>query len=427
MLFGFFLLFFITGCDSSSKKILSVTIGSEGGEVHSIDGLLKLVIPAGALLDNTVISLERLSPEVEIEGEGLRRFYLAKPDGLIFTIPAILEADVGEFIDDPNLPIIISTSESEGPELLSNQEVVTDFENGTSILRGEVNHFSTFSIVRSTLILEINGVPFSSPANSPISSIEVVVGSTDPFGTHTTFDSVIYRDSSVAPIFINETNPLDIWDRAFITTDDGKAFVIPIAYRCGDPGTGVFIADITVTGNETTRVYTQIINGKTVTTLGPSDPFSTVTEIELISKPFQRTFHGSRLIKCIGDTETDTEVDIGDDTGTETDIGTSSASLESSQSEFSFEHIVGSTGCPQNVGTMTITNTGDTATDVSSSSSTAALSTDVSSFTLGPNESRNVTIFFTCSQTTPFEGTITFSGTGTSTQVTVSGDIYYEL
>jgi hypothetical protein len=93
-----------------------------------------------------------------------------------------------------------------------------------------------------------------------------------------------------------------------------------------------------------------------------------------------------------------------------------------------FTHTVGQTGCPQRVGVIQVFNTSLTLPrTVTVTSSHGALTLDPGSFTLAPNETRDVVVTFNCSTTTSFTATLTIfatSGNATDGQtVAVTGTI----
>ena len=71
-----------------------------------------------------------------------------------------------------------------------------------------------------------------------------------------------------------------------------------------------------------------------------------------------------------------------------------------------FTHTVGSTGCPQQVGTFRVTNTAGFAADFSIAPLHSALTVDVSEVRLEPGAFRDVVVRFNCSTQTSFEGLI---------------------
>lgn len=105
-----FLLFSFISCDGNgSNNVSTRTIGPEGGTITSSDGKLTLEIPAGALDEDTEITIRRINPEdlpPEFEGiEGERQYELG-PEGLEFNIPIVMSKHIWHFLlllrDDSN-------------------------------------------------------------------------------------------------------------------------------------------------------------------------------------------------------------------------------------------------------------------------------------------------------------------------------------
>ena len=96
-----------------------------------------------------------------------------------------------------------------------------------------------------------------------------------------------------------------------------------------------------------------------------------------------------------------------------------------------FTHIVGTTGCPQPIGQITITNNSSSQSLTWSASSATQLTVSPSSGGLEPNQSVVLSVSFNCSQATSFSGSISVTVTQagvTSTQTfTVTGNVGQEL
>lgn len=88
-----------------------------------------------------------------------------------------------------------------------------------------------------------------------------------------------------------------------------------------------------------------------------------------------------------------------------------------------FDHSVGVTSCPQEIGEIEIENTGDVAMDFTTSVS-GPLSTSPSSFSLNPGETQVIKVFFTCAQASDFSGLVNINSSAAGTQtVAVVGNI----
>ena len=100
------LLCIAVACDGTSgNNTTTRTIGPEGGTITSSDGRLILIIPEGALDEDTEITIRRINPEdlpPEFEGfEGERQYELG-PDGLVFNVPINVEFVTDQDAEDPD-------------------------------------------------------------------------------------------------------------------------------------------------------------------------------------------------------------------------------------------------------------------------------------------------------------------------------------
>lgn len=146
---------FPLGDESNPKSASTMISAKNGGTLTSSDGKLILTVPAGALSEDTEISV------TPVENEGVVE-YEFKPDGLQFSQPAIVtfEMDMAEHgpkVDDKGLEIDPTTgvpsvllflaSEDGGFEMMQNSEVET--EEGSSIITvtAEIPHFTSMRAV----------------------------------------------------------------------------------------------------------------------------------------------------------------------------------------------------------------------------------------------------------------------------------------
>ena len=123
-----------------------------GGAVVSDDGLLRLVVPAGALDEDTMIGLTRMDLDVGLAGS-VPTFAL-QPDGLAFSTPAAAVLDLdGLFGDDGGRPLgavaILGASGSAVP-----RQTLTLLD-GAATLVFEVSHFSFLMVLGGKTVFEI--------------------------------------------------------------------------------------------------------------------------------------------------------------------------------------------------------------------------------------------------------------------------------
>lgn len=154
----FLLLFTLNiSCDGNSNRLITELIGPEGGSVTSRDGKLILDIPAGALDEETEISIKEIEPDevaeeiIDTEQE-IESAYELSPDGLEFNLPVSVTTRIN---DEPvqedgsiSVPLVILFTESDDIiELVDNQEMSIDTDSNITTVTGEINHFSNFTYI----------------------------------------------------------------------------------------------------------------------------------------------------------------------------------------------------------------------------------------------------------------------------------------
>lgn len=146
----------ITGCGGSSGQgnetsATGLITAAEGGTLASSDGKLTLSIPAGALSQDTIISITTINNEGAVE-------YEFEPTGLTFSTPAnvTLDFDLAQqgALQDENesaLDTILSApsvmlflqSGSDETELIDNVVATTDEETSTVSVSFALSHFTS--------------------------------------------------------------------------------------------------------------------------------------------------------------------------------------------------------------------------------------------------------------------------------------------
>jgi len=303
----------IGGCHNTNGSTETVTkiIGPDGGEINSADGLLTLIIPPGALTEDTEIAVTRFK---ELEGGENLLLYELLPDGLQFQIPATIRVNVKDLTgfmegaDDfifPNLPLIVSR---EGDDFLALDmpTLDIDFDTGEAVLTANVNHFTGFVVGgKNGLEVSVNGVPFMTPANFPFGPVKVSVkniGST--FSTFIeTRPPISYKDTSQFPVlYQGGPNPLLLMP----APQSGQTQVYDINYSCGNPGLGKFVMEILFAVEKlvSKTVYTPgeiNIAAAFVFDVAQADPEGTFDTVSF-TKFVDYTISGSRLVECTGPT-----------------------------------------------------------------------------------------------------------------------------
>lgn len=142
----------ITANDNTATAMVTA---AAGGTVTSVDGLFTLEIPAGALTEDTEISMTPLlasqMPEAWEEFDQDRTtVYEMQPDGLQFSTPAVASLSVpyaGVAGEEHlvGIPLMISLAGSDAA-FLENAEGDLNLDTGDSEWRGEMSHFSKVGV-----------------------------------------------------------------------------------------------------------------------------------------------------------------------------------------------------------------------------------------------------------------------------------------
>ena len=139
--------------DAADASTATATVGAAGGTVATADGLLSLTVPAGAVVQDTAITIRRL-PDAEIPN-AVRRTRAAavielQPSGTVFAVPLTLEID-GSGIDVTKstgsfAPMLI-------PAVFNDDFAVGDLPKSTTIspdgsISLQLDHFSTVVVAQ---------------------------------------------------------------------------------------------------------------------------------------------------------------------------------------------------------------------------------------------------------------------------------------
>ncbi len=157
-LFGVLLIGLLSSCggggsSSGDSTAVSAVIGSAGGSLTSSDGNATLTVPAGALADDTKITMTEVSGNdipAELQDPSVLKVYDMQPDGLQFATPATVEVHtLGSTAPPDGAPLIGLISDSHGTlELLGPVNQTID-SNGITV-SGPINHFSSLAVAHST-------------------------------------------------------------------------------------------------------------------------------------------------------------------------------------------------------------------------------------------------------------------------------------
>jgi len=128
------------------------TIGSGGGTVGFSDGRFTLTVPAGALSNDTQITVIEISGNdipAELRSSSVRKVYDMQPDGLQFTTPATVEIHTtGSATPPDGTPLVGLISDSKGTlELLG--PLTDSIDDAGITVIAPVSHFSSVASVES--------------------------------------------------------------------------------------------------------------------------------------------------------------------------------------------------------------------------------------------------------------------------------------
>ncbi len=179
-MFSYFLLVMMVGEGGGSSTAL---IGPEGGEITSADGRLTLTFPPGALSEDTGITIRKIDPNdlpPEFEGLDGDLAYLLEPDGIEFAVPvtATLLLDEEPVQGDGSLQtevVLLLTSSDGELEVLENLSKEVDGDANTTIISGQLSHFSPLVRNRFGITVSVFGVPDSLPVGGMFEAIVEVI------------------------------------------------------------------------------------------------------------------------------------------------------------------------------------------------------------------------------------------------------------
>lgn len=196
------------GGGESSGNGSSALIGPAGGTLISDDGLLTVIIPAGALVDSLQLSISPASekdlPSRIASAIVPTNIYRLSPNDLSFSTPVSVQLRVTYVaIGDgfaTNLPLL--TTASTNVSLAKNQHLEIDEDSGTAMLSGEIDHFSIIwnSLPRSNagINISLSGVPSVAPVQTQ--SFAATVSFSKPAADRLSVEKLSFTDSTLAPI-----------------------------------------------------------------------------------------------------------------------------------------------------------------------------------------------------------------------------------
>lgn len=229
----------------TNPNLVTKEIGPAGGSLKSSDGDLTLVFPEEALAGTETISIELLN--VSELPENLQNADVAwqlGPEGLQFQKPVkVLMKSEQSFKQEGDtlrvkgdLPVL---SNGEAMEVLENLTLITNTEDNSVTINGELNHFSVLGKFTGVWVaFEVFNVPEKLEINNTFTA-EIFI--TDYFADDGPAD---YKDESTSPLersFEPATAQLPKIDgfSSDVTTFGGS-----FEYGCNDIGLGVYGSEI---------------------------------------------------------------------------------------------------------------------------------------------------------------------------------------
>ncbi len=223
-------------CDGTGNNNTTTrTIGPEGGTVRSSDGKLTLEIPAGALDEDTEISIKRINPEdlpPEFGDIDTDRQYELEPDGLEFNIPITAETrSNGGTVDEngdvvANLMFLLTSLNGE-LEILDNLDIEINADENDITVRGSLDHFSPLveTVFRGIFKIIIQNVPDSIPINE-LFNINVLLDITQDTEIEFVIEEARYDDDSSENLVLLTENTVFIASGANFFDD------LKLTYQC---------------------------------------------------------------------------------------------------------------------------------------------------------------------------------------------------
>ena len=252
---------------SAEDNTSSAMVGPAGGMLSSVDGMMTMEIPAGAMATDQEISItmahvsQRPEELADLDDDAV--VYEFKPDGLQFDLPVELTITVPESLeptvdgDRVVAPVLLMATLSDGTvELAAEQQLTVDAEASSSELRASIDHFSwgvagaSLKVGTETVSIEATAfVPPSVPVNVDFVAGVEVRGFFGDDEDPTAMDGVsgILADASTSPIEVSGTfdDELDLESGG----DDPHQFGENM-YRCTDVPLGIWSNTVLLHGFE---------------------------------------------------------------------------------------------------------------------------------------------------------------------------------
>jgi hypothetical protein len=239
---------------ANDENTVSAFIGPEGGSITSSDGRLTLDFPAGALDEETLISISKIFPaELGHEFDGLDpdHAYSLEPDGLEFNIPikASLMQDDSPVQQDSTIEFevgfvfILSNGDL---QLLDNLIFELDADSNLVMVSGEIDHFSTIiTSISDSLVgklrVDVSGIPNQMLVADTFTS-SVLISAEQPLKSN----FILGRLKSVGFPSDHDFHAISIEPTIKDTSGEFQTIRSQSTHRCAEAGRNVYFSIIEI-------------------------------------------------------------------------------------------------------------------------------------------------------------------------------------
>ncbi|MFN8390806.1 MAG: hypothetical protein U0136_10990 [Bdellovibrionota bacterium] len=376
-------------------------IGPEGGTIFSNDGNFRIDFPSGALSESKSITITKRPvsdlPAAVRDSASVTTLYMLEPEGVTFQVPATATMTIsspgsvsGDTIEIPQR--ILAQESQNALSVPSDQHATLDANVQVLTLSGQLSHFSRIwdNLPKSgALAVTVSGVPATPDGGNPFNA-EVSVAHSS--GSAVTTSGASVSDASVSPI--SSAAPLNQSLGGFSDTSQ-RTLSASASYACSAAGNGNFASTVSFNDFDATALVV---------------PFG-----------FERRAGESYVIRYSTGVVRKLLCTSGADANNGDQSVAPGTGVDLDKDSLEFAHNTGSTACPQDIGTVKVTNDSDLSESYEVSVDSSAVTVDPESFSLQPGASKEISFSFVCNRTSSFDAVATV--TGTSSSQSVSKDI----
>jgi hypothetical protein len=139
----------ITPFGDTAGPAVSASIGPNGGTLTSSDGRAQLVIPAGALSQTTVISIQ---PIFNLCPGGLGLAYDLLPNGITFATPASLVFHYSDSDINGTEPLLITSAFQDSANAWEFNDTEKDVDSVNQAISFDINHFTPYGFIAEIVV-----------------------------------------------------------------------------------------------------------------------------------------------------------------------------------------------------------------------------------------------------------------------------------